>query len=357
MTAGSLDFKLGNDPREYLAGMDEAVKANTRLSVSVAGINAAFAAANAGMTKTATNAALTAGTVKSSARALSSAVGSLTMTASLFAGPQVASVLYPVMFLGKELKGLAAGMKLVGISAPMAAAGLAGLAGVVATLTAAYNYAKAAQGSRDTETQTLGSLDQSRAALLKKIGELTTRGKIGKEESLRLQFTLALAPNSAEELYAAVRKVQSRLREIVGPKIDLVALGNLSKFEEQLKLQAMPEGRGKEERRIELEAIDAMDQAQKLAEAAGGKLGDVQELINAVAQRKLANLDQVAEPVAEKGSRIPVTNLERMGFVMGGANNRMNDYARSTMDFTKRTAVAVEKLVSRPPTASEATFD
>src|ERR1043166_5714151 len=56
----------------------------------------------------------TAAEVKSAGRAMSQSLSGIAMTASLFAGPQVAQAIYPVVFLSKEIKGLAASMKLLG---------------------------------------------------------------------------------------------------------------------------------------------------------------------------------------------------------------------------------------------------
>ena len=88
-----------------------------------------------------TAATVTSNQLKQAGRALSSSLSGLTLAASSFAGPQVASILFPLQFVGRELRAVSGAMRLAGISAPLAAAGFAGItAAIIAGITGFKAY-------------------------------------------------------------------------------------------------------------------------------------------------------------------------------------------------------------------------
>lgn len=148
--------------------------------------------------------AVSAGQLKSTARALSGTLTNLTYTASMFAGPGVQQIVYPLMLMGKELKGVSSAMKLLHVSAPMAVTGLASVTAIAVAGAAAWSAYKArieeAHAAQmlmlqqaDFKVTLLGLLDANKDRLKpgeadewkKKLREATAEGFTTKTEKVK----------------------------------------------------------------------------------------------------------------------------------------------------------------------------
>ena len=171
--------------------------------------------------------ALTASQVKSTARALSGTLSGLAGTAGLFAGPQVQQVLYPMIFLGKELKGVAASMKLLGIGAGPVAVGLASVGAVVAAGVTGWQAYKASVEEAKSALDLIQQQGFLKARLIRQLHENEARLAPGQADELTAQLRAA----SIEDLAAVIRDAQAALRPVLlsdAAKKDLEKLGTLS---------------------------------------------------------------------------------------------------------------------------------
>lgn len=355
MNAGSLNFTLGADPREYLAGIDAATKANIRLTTSVDGINAAFA-------RNAKTTAITATELKSASKALGASLSSLTMTASLFAGPQVASTLYPLMFLGKELKGVAASMKLIGISAPVAAGAMGLFAAAAATTTVAVLKFNEANAAMKLEHETAVQWNERRFELWTKLeGQAKALSAEGGFDPERLRSLKRKWLRGSEgDMNAALGELQRDLRG----KVPMLpeqqdSLLNYTKFKTLLGGQALG-GDFEKRAQIEIETADKIQKAFKIATESGQSFEQLRDLIMAGKTRQLAELDaaKTPKPAPESlHSLSPVTNLERMGAVFSGLGRGFGqDHARATADNTRRTVGLLTEIKSQLSPAAANSF-
>lgn len=181
----------------------------------------------AASTKATAASALTAGQVKTTARALSGTLSGLAGTAGLFAGPQVQQVLYPLMFLGKELKGVSASMKLLGVGAGTAGVAIASIGAIVAAGVTGWQAYKASVDAAQSSLNLLGQQGDLKARLIRELRDNASRLPAGAAE--RLTVRLRLARN--EDLDAVIRQAQDALKPVFlsdAAKKDLEKLGTLS---------------------------------------------------------------------------------------------------------------------------------
>lgn len=330
--AGSISFTLTGNATEMVAATVNAQRAMAGLKITVADINSAFDAAARKASGP------SAAEFKSAARSINSAIAGIASQAAMFAGPTAQSLVYPVLFFGKELKTLSATMKALKITAYEAGGTVAGLIAIIATWSSAYGAAKAALNATATENATVETLNSMANQLMEQIVELAQKGKLGKEEAINLQVKLTLAPNSIEKLAPAVRAVQDRLREIVGVAPDKDALTQLNRLEAELRVKSKT-GRDRAIAELDLEIPDLINKASALAEKSKQEFGPIKALIDAYGASRVQQINEQFSPrvSGDAGFRAPdnLTGLERIGLVLNGGGGGSNDHARSTADNTR----------------------
>ena len=193
--AGTITFAINGDASGFQ-------QASTASIVQLARLQEAAARTTAN--------SLSSGGVKSAGRALGATVSGLAMNASMFLGPEVASVVYPATFAAKELKTLAAAMKLTGAGIASIGVGFLGLVGVVGIAVTAFQAHKAKLLEMATEIRASLQQGQLRASVLSELFKNRDKLKPGEQRELSAAIRATDVNNQKGPIQAAME----RLREI-----------------------------------------------------------------------------------------------------------------------------------------------
>jgi hypothetical protein len=188
--------------------------------------------------------ALTTAEMARSAGALRSAATSLTFTAAMFAGPGVQQAVLPVMLLGQQTNAVAQAMKLVGVSAPFAVAGVAAITAAVVTGTVAVQ----AYLAKWNEVQAEQARMTQESSLSGRFTDIILRGQAAGKISDSQADTLfdKLASTDPRK----IREVAQALREFVLPADRTEAATKLFQAQEEMRINALT---GLEKERAEAE--------------------------------------------------------------------------------------------------------
>ena len=172
---------------------------------------------------------VSAAELKATSRAINGAVANLAYNAAMFAGPGVQQILYPVMAIGKEMKGLSAVMKLAGVGAPVAIAGITGLAVAVGTLAQYLKMVNAQSQQFYSEMQRAATLSATYKTALAEVWKLYDQHLLTFEQAEELGNRLASAkgPDAYLKALRAVREEIVKLSPRDKEKESLAALGKL----------------------------------------------------------------------------------------------------------------------------------
>jgi hypothetical protein len=362
MNAGSLDFRISANSADLVNAVNQADGALKRLRIDADFANAAmmkavpFLPGGAGASA---GSAMTAAALKSKSRALSASVGSVAMTASMFAGGDAASVVYPVMLIGKELKGLSGAMKLAGISMGAAsAAGAVFTASVIAVTMAFTEYGKMreAQKQEEESIQNLSAqLEARRKTLFGAMDLAAQNDLIPKKE--------AEGWKKAYD-YVSTDALRNRTLKAIGERLNEVGAAprsssylNAQESFERLKLKIEAEASGELATKIQQVyalAGDKLKEAFNVATEAGKDFGPLRDAILKWRDDTIKEVQTEANKPAKipegKAPKAPkfadVTAIERMGGVLNGLGRGFGgDEARQTADNTRRLVVLTEQSV------------
>jgi hypothetical protein len=296
MNGGELNFRLGMDTAEATKNIARATVATNALTSRTVSFTSANRATEA------------------SVKAVSSAMSVIGYQVA----PQMTAQIHSATLVVKQLN-VAAQATGVGIAGIGVAA--LGVVGILATLNAAVETARAKLNETAVEQSTSESLKSLDERLRKQIVELAQRGKLSKDEAINLQVGLELSRNNVETLYASVQAVQRRLRELIPPQ-DLKSLGQLNRLEAELKAKTLT-GKDRSLAELDLEIPDLINKAEDLAKKSGVDFAETKKIINAFVVQRRAEIDQQFAPNTQtatggKQPRSQVTDAEKIGFIMGG---------------------------------------
>ena len=340
--AGAITFTLLGDSTPLVAATERANLAMNGLKITVADINRAFNQAASGHRATANGIRETGKQVLSTTNALRSMSGMFVLLGGQVA-PQFAAAM---MTIQMGFQSIRLGAEAAKVSIGTFAARLAGMAGAAAApvlgglAIGAIGYQM--NQERWNEEETFAGLQKQKTALMAKIQDLMSRGKLSGKDGVGMTVGLILASGSVEALAEKIKTVGDRL---VGIEVDkAIARGflmDLNRLDATLSAQALT-GKARAMAELDIEAADLRNKADALAKGAGVPLGDTESRIDAYVKQRVSAIN---EQFTDEKGRSPATStfkrpqfsaLERMGFVFEGAA-RSEQPQRDTATNTRRT--------------------
>jgi len=293
---------------------------------------------NQGFTRGTANASAAIHQLHNDTRTATTSLHAMENVFSIFGSHLAPQLTDGIMTITSQLHALRAAATASGMS--FGALGLAGLGliGILATVSAGIDAVKAKVAEAKSGTALVESLVGNRDELLKVIQKLYGHGKLSQDEAITLQVRLALAPNSADELSAAIASVSKRIREVQGPHIDPKGLAGMNEIAARVRADGLS-GKDRVQAELDIAVVGFTAKVDQLGKATGYTAKEIEDLTNRFASQERNKLEAQFLGVDDKADKArnfgaPAGSaLERIGFVMNGGGRA--DPARDTANNTR----------------------